>query len=535
MSEKEYIVSLNKGVDYAQFNQEMIASTGAGEIPNRTVDVANARPLSTRNTHYALTDAEAEKLRNDSRVTDVQLRPDQRDDCEIGFDAVQTANFNKSSSDTGNYRDWGKIIHSFKENKYGTSTSLSANPFDRPYSMDGTGVDIVIQDSGLQVDHPEFKDADGNSRVQLIDWFAESGVGSTQSANHYRDYDGHGTHCGGTATGLNFGWAPNARIYAIKVSGLEGSGDSGTGISVINCFDIIKGWHQNKPIDPKTGFKRPTIVNMSWGYSGSIGGSFSNITNYVYRGQNYNSSTPGWSSSTSYHRDTYGFYPYYRFPSGYRYPLRLAAIDIDVDGLIDAGVHVCIAAGNNSFKADTSVGPGVDYDNVITYGSGSTAFYHRGSSPFDEKANMVGCTDSTPENATTERKTSFSTTGPGVSIFAAGENILSACSTTTRFGDSAYFGDSNFKQTNISGTSMASPQVCGVGALYLQADPSLTPLELKSKLEKDSLAVLKDESNDANYGDTTDICGGYNRMLFNRYNRALPFSSNIYGLRKKNR
>ena len=42
--------------------------------------------------------------------------------------------------------------------------------------MDGTGVDIVIQDSGLQVDHPEFNDANGVSRVQQIDWFSASGV-----------------------------------------------------------------------------------------------------------------------------------------------------------------------------------------------------------------------------------------------------------------------------------------------------------------------------------------------------------------------
>ena len=82
MSEKEYVVTLNKGVDYAQFNQEMIASTGSGDIPNRTVDVANARHLSTRNTHYALTEAEAVALRNDARVTDVQLRPEDRDDIE---------------------------------------------------------------------------------------------------------------------------------------------------------------------------------------------------------------------------------------------------------------------------------------------------------------------------------------------------------------------------------------------------------------------------------------------------------------------
>ena len=112
MSEREYIVTLNKGVDYAQFNQEMIASTGAGDIPNRTVDVADARQKSTRNTHYALTDAEAQSLRQDARVTDVQLRPDLRDDIEIGITATQVRDFSKSTAESGNRTDWGKIRHS---------------------------------------------------------------------------------------------------------------------------------------------------------------------------------------------------------------------------------------------------------------------------------------------------------------------------------------------------------------------------------------------------------------------------------------
>lgn len=835
MGEREYIVTLNKGVDYAQFNQEMIASTGAGDIPNRTVDVADAREKSTRNTHYALTDAEAQALRQDARVTDVQLRPDLRDDIEIGLTATQVRDFSKSIAESGNRTDWGKIRHSFVENVYGTGDSLPS--YARPYSMDGTGVDIVIQDSGLQIDHPEFfiddtaeyvstdiasdntnseifpqsmtvhglkivqagavggqsavpdgftrkvaqvvkllidptgthinlsdqkkliatlkgdagtfhagyptaqrignsagssyspnwlldeninsytgyqaflnshmtndmvwynnasgpqpttsdseieevmehlfhtihlfglpgatpgsaqalnwaasnygddswkttelhlamKEAidagkfdpsdyasswatntehaeiaykeymyllnwgmwdmsefwsggslapewtddmrtpqgirtnnpqgyqlfqkyfmpvlskpsfttlksmfkgndqgnleyvasNGANRVQLINWYDESGITGSQSASHYGDTDGHGTHCAGTATGLNFGWASNARIYSVKVGGLEGPGDTG-GITISRVFDVIKAWHENKPVDPNTGFKRPTIVNASWGYSTSIG---SGITSIVYRGTTYSSGNDASFNATpnSHMRDTYGFYPYYR-NGAYSFPVRVASVDADVEDCIDAGVHVCIAAGNNYFKIDTSVGPGLDYNNVVFYGSGSSQYYHRGSSPFDEGALMVGNMDSTPQSATVERKVSSSSTGPGVNIYAAGTDILSTFSTSNVYADAAYWGNSSFRQGTIGGTSMASPQVCGVGALYLQADPSLTPAQLQDKLQKDAKAVLKDENNPTNYGDTTDICGGNNRMLFNRYSNATPFSSNVAGLRKR--
>ena len=82
MAEKEYIVVLNPDIDFAQFNQEMIVSTGAGVIPNRTVDVANPRPGSQRSTHYSLTDEEAEELKNDPRVRDVEIPPQDRDDIE---------------------------------------------------------------------------------------------------------------------------------------------------------------------------------------------------------------------------------------------------------------------------------------------------------------------------------------------------------------------------------------------------------------------------------------------------------------------
>jgi hypothetical protein len=76
---------------------------------------------------------------------------------------------------------------------------------------------------------------------------------------------------------------------------------------------------------------------------------------------------------------------------------------------------------------------------------------------------------------------------------------------------------------------MASPQVCGVGALYLQASPELTPAQLQNKINNNAKALLKDENNLTNYGDTTDICGAENRMLFNKYNKQTPFSISLDG------
>ena len=515
MIEREYVVTLNKDVDYDAFNQEMVASTGAGNIPGRSVDVANARPGSQRNTHYALTDAEAEALRNDPRVLDVELRPDLKDGVEIGLHSREFVNFYKGTNEGGQFVDWGKKRHSITVETQTWGDNYFAN-FD--YNLDGTGVDVVIQDSGIAVGHPEFQDANGVSRVQQIDWYQESGITGTQSSNHYRDTDGHGTHVAGTAVGKTFGWAKGARIYSVKVNGLEGTGDSGTGISISDCFDVIKLWHRNKPKDPVTGRKRPTIVNMSWGYS--IG--YGTATSIVYRGTTYSSSNDVNFGNRTHLRDTYGLYPYY---SGftYRAPYRFTSVDVDVEELIDEGVHVCIAAGNNSFKAD--VPGGDDYNNILFF-SGSSMYYHRGSSPYSQNAFMVGCMAAQTNPA--DNKVNFSTAGPGVDIYAAGNNIVSCTSNVNKFADAAYWANGTYRQCNISGTSMASPQICGIGALYLQANPMLTPAELKDMIHKDSSETLE-AGTLTGYGDTDNAIGGPTRVAVNRYNKQVPYSSNISG------
>ena len=228
---KEYIVSLNRDVDYDEFwNQIETSSSGLPFIPDRAVVVHNNRDASLRSCHYLITDEEAETLRNDSRVYSVEIPPDQRTDIQIRLNATQSGNFVKPASSTGNHINWGLVRSSNRTNVYGSNLFPTANVYY--YDYDGTGVDVVIQDSGIERNHPEFRDAAGNSRVQLINWYTASGITGTQSANHYRDFDGHGTHVAGIAVGENYGWAKNANIYSVKINGLEGTGDSGTGISV---------------------------------------------------------------------------------------------------------------------------------------------------------------------------------------------------------------------------------------------------------------------------------------------------------------
>jgi len=57
MLEREYIVSLNKGVDYDSFWQQMESDTnGLQFVPDRRIDIVNNRDGSLRSCHYSLTD-----------------------------------------------------------------------------------------------------------------------------------------------------------------------------------------------------------------------------------------------------------------------------------------------------------------------------------------------------------------------------------------------------------------------------------------------------------------------------------------------
>lgn len=504
---KEYIVSLNKDVDYDAFWNEIENESDTDSfVPSRRVDIVNNRDGSLRSCHYSLTDEEAERLKQDPRIYSVEIPPWQRDDVKLIRRGYQSGDFTKTSASSGSFINWGLNRINSAINNYGTGITTDGL---YKYVLDGTGVDVVIQDSGIEVYHPEFKDDNGNTRVQLIDWYTESGLAGTQSANHYRDFDGHGTHVAAIATGRTFGWAKNARIYSVKVNGLEGAGDTGTGISIADCFDVIKLWHRNKPIDPATGFKRPTIVNMSWGYSLT----YSSVSQVVYRGNTFTDANT--TTDAAYRWTNYGLV---NLTNGANFVtnFRSGAVDVDIQELLDEGVHVVIAGGNNYHKIDTP--GGLDYDNSFRTG-GVDYNYHQGSSPLDQDAIKVGNIDSTTFNAVQDQKAYSSETGPGIDFWAPGSNVVSACSNTNAFGAVAYSKDSGFKQVNLSGTSMAAPQVCGLGALYLQINPGTNPAELKKWFIRNSVSNTTIYTSNVNndYTNLRSLMGGNNRFIYNPY------------------
>ena len=533
--EREYTVIAKSRKALSDIEVELTSSESYDHVPQRSVVICNPRLGSRIQTHFLLTDEEADALRNDPRVRAVEIPPDQRDDISIGLNASQQdgglVTFYRGSGTQSNYANWGLKRSAKETNEFVSgNTRTTTSPGDYEYAIDGTGVDVVIQDSGIDPNHPDWNDSTGTSRLQQIDWYTESGLSGTQSSNHYRDRDGHGSHCASIAAGRLYGWAKGAHIYSQKLQGLETlSGSDGTGIPIADAFDAIRLWHNAKTNG------RPTVVNMSWGYGATIS---TDPTSGVYRGT-------AWTYGVDYSdrgtlEDATGVSIDRFIGSGsttfFRMPVRVASVDAEVEDMIADGIHVCIAAGNDYTKSDVAGGP--DWDNTVVFNS-STYNYHQGSSPWSQNAYMVGNIDSgfsqylsetyTTAETLLDQTASSTKRGPGTNIFAPGTNIMAATSTeydTGSYTVTDYPLDNAYPIMSISGTSMASPQVCGVVAQHLQRYPDLTPAQMQQRIFNESTATMYTTGVNNDYGRVLDsLMGAPNRVLFNRYSKQ-PITTN---------
>lgn len=486
------VITLKKGVDVDAFMEEM-ANVGntTPYVPSRPVELYNEKPESLRNVDFVMTKEEAALLEKDPRVEAVRYGTKKENGIErIPYTTGPQYVYSQSTSwQTGNVdNDWGKVQTSFRSDIF--PTGVDTRTWQRPFVLTGNGVDFVIQDSGLQIDHPEFTDALGSSRVQQVNWFTLTGTSGSMPVNFYTDVVGHGTHVCGTAAGKTYGWAPQALIYVMNILG----GNANSSISDTLSFNLLRIWHTNKTIT-STGYKRPTVVNMSWGYS--FGTSL--VSNGVYRGAS-------WTSSDANVKASYGVVS----PNGLqsRTPVYVASVMADVEDCLDAGVVLVGAAGNESYKID--VPDGLDFDNTA-----GGLYYQRGPAPScstEPRVIRVGA------QSIIGGKAGFSNTGPGVGIYSAGVNVPSSVSTTNDYGGAptvvSYPYNSSFKSAKLNGTSMATPQVSGYVCCLLESRPWYDTSRIQNYLFDNATENLLSDPAPNSYTNYFSLQSGPNQVMY---------------------
>lgn len=468
--EKKAVVTLHKGVNSEEFLDNMTTTFGSDSIPARSVTIYNEKLDSISNFDFVLTKEEAETLKNDSRVRDVRWGTKAENGLIPMHNVTEPTRTHTRDNTVNNaHFPWAFAECTSPVSRYNGGTTAT---YTHAYNLDGTGVDVVVQDSGIEVGHPEWLTRDGGTtRLKQIDWPVESGLSGsyTQGAAHYTDQYGHGTHCASTSAGKLYGWANNADIYAIKIFDTDAYGVSAS-------FNMIRAWHNLKKND------RPTIVNMSWGYFGT----YTNITGGNWRGTTWT----GTSTESQYgmiERNLYG--------GLYTHPLRVTSVDSDMEDCIDDGVILIASAGNSAHKMDLSTG--LDYNNYWTSSTLGNRYYHRGGTP-QATANVI-CTGAIDYEYTgsQERSADFSEKGPRVSIFAPGYAVQAAIPTgaTLDQNSTTHPDNASYKIRKLQGTSMAAPQVTGILATLLQARPSYKQAEC--------LAWIQDQATNSRLYDPT--------------------------------
>lgn len=501
---KEYIITVQDPTVWDTGLWDELTKDGLGDnyIPKREIEVLNERPFNEYCAHFNLTNEEAEEIRKDPRVQTVELKADLQEDVKKELVGSRPSRlYDKTNSTSANMKNWGLLRCVNESNPFSSSLSVNA---EWTYNLDGTGVDIVVIDSGVEAGHPEFAvNADGTGGTRVVDFnWASLGVPGTatsaQVGGYLGDTDGHGSHCAGIAAGNTCGWASGALIYSIRIfDGYNIKTEQYQGaINSDICFDIVKAFHLAKKA---AGNNRPTVCTNSWGYlSPYVGMQYT-----VWRGTQYNNTSPS---------TTYGQVNYY-------HPYVVNYLDASATSCANAGVILTGAAGNYYHKADIS--GGIDYNNYYRY-SGyygvEDVYYHRGMSP--TRATGMICVGSV-DNSTLERKANSSETGPRVDLYAPGARIMSAYA-----GGVNDPRNSDYFVGKISGTSMACPQVAGVLACVLQSKPNMTPTEAKDWVVKNSIKDSLDQnaSGGTGYANNYYLQSGNNRILYQPLTSPTPLS-----------
>lgn len=557
--------------------------TYPSSIPPRIVEVYDFLPtnINSRIATYLLTDEEAKTLREkDKRIIEILPLEDLQEEpaSSQGASSFIRANSFEFSTELGSQNklsvNWGLYscthldipLDSLPEIQNDQGEEI-ANwiEFDGPYdyTLDGTGVDLIVID-GAKIDpnHHDFLDSTGtNSRVQTINWGEYVGWDPndfptylqdaifTAEYHHYTSSEeiistfasfptniNHGTICLSIAGGRVHGWAKNATLYYIRT------------FDVSYEWDLVRAFHEQKPIDPKTGFKRPTIVNKSLGFAGTRPQNLTYEEGIFYSGSFYPNATPSLELG----------FPQITHPSKGRIGNRRAAVDQPLTEATDAGVifiHSAMNEGHIFFRASPdSETPypipdryrSIHFNNYLSSSAyeGSTSevatnapdymgsifdgkrYYHRGYSPTNLATVEVGALRRIPlynsllASQITNKESAdwYSNHGGGIDIYAptgvmcgkTRANLMGFSNPDEFYahfppppppnppGVPPYLHITHGFTFSGTGTSFAAPQVAGVACLYFQMNPGADVWQFKQFLLDNAkpVRVAPSEDND---------------------------------------
>ena len=413
----------------------------------------------------------------------------------------------------GLYRSWYGSNPDITWGSTSAKTDLSGSV---SLKASGRGVDVVVVDGVIDPNHPEFAvspDGTGGSRVKYFNWYSLNIPNDPMQGSVYNppittnrssssDDSRHAVHVAGIVAGNTQGWARNANIYNISPQYVTG------GVQYAYLYKYILYWHNQKRA---AGNMTPTIVNNSWISRYTV--NYTAITSVTYQG----STVAG--PFTINQLASYGITV--DSDNIARIPLRNAAMDADIQDCINAGIIMVAAAGNNYYRMTTDSSD-VNYNNTVTAtgaNSGNPIYYSRGQSPGATPGVIcVGAISSSTDSPGADKKANFSHRGPRVDVFAPGAVIASAFLTTVITNQGALptpvadNRNSNYYIAKLSGTSMASPQVCGVLACALEITPTMNQAAALAYITQNA-GINQIPTTTGGVTDVYDLLGAPNRYL----------------------
>ncbi len=542
---KNYAITLHNKDDVESFVSDIEQS----KIIERSI-LPKVKKLNGKGIIYQISIDEVNVIKQDNRVKSIELLDIINKSIQPSY--TQTANWNKASTSNSSHRNWA-LYRCVLENNIlnwgsdGTPSQIAT------FETSGTGrnVDVVIIDGHLNPSHPEMElneDATGGTRVNQINWFDYTneaveldndglfGYSGTYTYTPYlpggagTENNNHGMHVAGTVAGNRQGWAKKASIYNINPYSTNSNVDQ---FWAFIMWDYIRAFHRNKPINPITGRRNPTICNGSYGSVWRFPfnyGTFSTgpITEIYYRGTTY---TPSGATFTDAQLENFGIFV--RFPGVAETPFYSESIAEDIESAIADGIIVVASAGNSYSYVD--VPGGIDYDNYFLAefdGIEYVWYFNRGTAPAAVPGVICVGAISPLVN---ETKAIFSNTGPRIDIFAPGQNITSSVLQGTSQDPTGFLDPRNpsFRNAKNSGTSMASPQVAGVLACFLETYPRMTPDQALDFIVTKSKKGIMTDTN-GGITDNTALNGAENRYLFylpERPTDGTMYPNEKYGLR----